>query len=167
MFFISAKSENIFFFFTPTQVTLSHFVSLPGSTSGIYIEELVNAIHAPYVPYLLQYGRLEEEYLLQELDTIQMVSLKLHWTCYEGFFVINSVNSLCKLWFIPKNNPNFMFSPGLSLLLFLSHIRNMKQSLQILIKLILGPRKFKGGICCGVHLAITCGNELLYLRIFS
>ena len=25
------------------------------------------------------------------------------------------------------------------------------------------PRKFKGGICCGGHLAITYGGELLYL----
>ena len=29
------------------------------------------------------------------------------------------------------------------------------------------PRKFKGGICCGGHLAITYGGELLYLQIFS
>ena len=28
-------------------------------------------------------------------------------------------------------------------------------------------RKFKGGICCGSHLAITYGGELLYLRICS
>ena len=29
------------------------------------------------------------------------------------------------------------------------------------------PRKFKGGICCGGHLVVTYGAELLYLRIFS
>ena len=29
------------------------------------------------------------------------------------------------------------------------------------------PRKFKGGICCGGHLAVTYGGELLYLQIFS
>ena len=29
------------------------------------------------------------------------------------------------------------------------------------------PRKFKGGICCGGHLAVTYGGELLYIRIFS
>ena len=29
------------------------------------------------------------------------------------------------------------------------------------------PRKFKGGICCGSHLAVTYGGELSYLRIFS
>ena len=28
------------------------------------------------------------------------------------------------------------------------------------------PRKFKRGICCGGHLAITYGGELLYLQIF-
>ena len=28
-------------------------------------------------------------------------------------------------------------------------------------------RKFKGGICCGGHLAATYGGELLYLRNFS
>ena len=28
-------------------------------------------------------------------------------------------------------------------------------------------RKFKVGICCGGHLAITYGGELLYLQIFS
>ena len=28
-------------------------------------------------------------------------------------------------------------------------------------------RKFKGGICCGGHLAVTYGGELLYLWIFS
>ena len=28
------------------------------------------------------------------------------------------------------------------------------------------PRKFKEGICCGGHLAVTYGGELLYLRIF-
>ena len=28
-------------------------------------------------------------------------------------------------------------------------------------------RKFKGGICCGSHLAVTYGGRLLYLRIFS
>ena len=28
-------------------------------------------------------------------------------------------------------------------------------------------RKFKRGICCGGHLAVTYGGELLYLRIFS
>ena len=27
-------------------------------------------------------------------------------------------------------------------------------------------RKFKGGICCGGHLAVTYGGELLYLPIF-
>ena len=27
-------------------------------------------------------------------------------------------------------------------------------------------RKFKGGICCGGHLAVTNGGELLYLWIF-
>ena len=31
----------------------------------------------------------------------------------------------------------------------------------------LKPRKFKGGICCGGHLVVTYGAELLYLRIFS
>ena len=30
---------------------------------------------------------------------------------------------------------------------------------------VLNPRKFKGGICCGGHLAITYGGELLYFRI--
>ena len=29
------------------------------------------------------------------------------------------------------------------------------------------PRKFKGRICCGGHLAVTYGGELLYHRIFS
>ena len=29
------------------------------------------------------------------------------------------------------------------------------------------PRKFKGGICCGGHLSVTYGGELLYLWIFS
>ena len=29
------------------------------------------------------------------------------------------------------------------------------------------PRKFKGEICFCGHLAVTCGGELLYLRIFS
>ena len=29
------------------------------------------------------------------------------------------------------------------------------------------PRKFKGGLCCGGHFAVTYGGELLYLRIFS
>ena len=28
------------------------------------------------------------------------------------------------------------------------------------------PRKFKGEICCGDHLAVTYGGELLYLQIF-
>ena len=28
-------------------------------------------------------------------------------------------------------------------------------------------RKLKGGICCGGHLAVTYGGELLYLPIFS
>ena len=28
-------------------------------------------------------------------------------------------------------------------------------------------RKFKGEICCGGHLTVTYGGELLYLRIFS
>ena len=28
------------------------------------------------------------------------------------------------------------------------------------------PRKFKGGICCSGHLAITYEGEFLYLRIF-
>ena len=27
-------------------------------------------------------------------------------------------------------------------------------------------RKFKGGICCGSHLAVTYGGDLLYLQIF-
>ena len=29
------------------------------------------------------------------------------------------------------------------------------------------PRKFEGGVCCGGHLAVTYGGELLYLRICS
>ena len=29
------------------------------------------------------------------------------------------------------------------------------------------PRKFKGGICCGSHLAVTYRGELLYLQICS
>ena len=32
---------------------------------------------------------------------------------------------------------------------------------------VLETRKFKGRICCGGHLAVTYGSELLYLRIFS
>ena len=36
-----------------------------------------------------------------------------------------------------------------------------------LLKCLIYPRKFKGGICCGGHLVVTYGAELLYLRIFS
>ena len=34
------------------------------------------------------------------------------------------------------------------------------------IKHAFKSRKFKGGICCGSHLAITYGGQLLYLWIF-
>ena len=49
-----------------------------GSPAGQHFEGLVNAIHAPYVPYLLQYGQLEKEYLLQELSCNQMVCSDFH-----------------------------------------------------------------------------------------
>ena len=32
--------------------------------------------------------------------------------------------------------------------------------------LVAGSRKFEGGICCGGHLAVTYGGELLYLQNF-
>ena len=35
------------------------------------------------------------------------------------------------------------------------------------LTIVFYPRKFKGGICCGGHLAVTYGDELFYLRIFS
>ena len=37
---------------------------------------------------------------------------------------------------------------------------------QIEVVPLLAPRKFKGGICCGSHLAVTYGANLLYLQIF-
>ena len=52
------------------------FTPYLGSISGQHFQDLVNAIHAPYVPYLLQYGRLEKEYLLQEVSCTQMVKFK-------------------------------------------------------------------------------------------
>ena len=36
-----------------------------------------------------------------------------------------------------------------------------------LLKSVYFPRKFKGGMCSGSHLAFTYGGELLYLCIFS
>ncbi|XP_077863996.1 conserved oligomeric Golgi complex subunit 7-like, partial [Saccoglossus kowalevskii] len=37
-----------------------------------YVYDLVSAIHSPYVPYLLQYGELEERNLLLLFDDIPM-----------------------------------------------------------------------------------------------
>ncbi|XP_072035028.1 conserved oligomeric Golgi complex subunit 7-like [Amphiura filiformis] len=68
--------------------------STAGSTPGTYIEDLVNAIHAPYVPYLLQYGKLEEEYLLQELGAISMEKRDLI-DCTQ--LLADSVNKLFRL----------------------------------------------------------------------
>ncbi|XP_038050090.1 conserved oligomeric Golgi complex subunit 7-like isoform X2 [Patiria miniata] len=64
-----------------------------GSPSGRHFEDLVNAIHAPYVPYLLQYGRLEKEYLLQELSCTQMERRDLI-DCAQ--FLSDSVSKLFK-----------------------------------------------------------------------
>ncbi|XP_071798393.1 conserved oligomeric Golgi complex subunit 7-like [Asterias amurensis] len=50
----------------------SAILETAGSISGSHFYDLVNAIHAPYVPYLLQYGRLEREFMLQEVSCTQM-----------------------------------------------------------------------------------------------
>ena len=43
---------------------------------------------------------------------------------------------------------------------------NLLKSQVIQLERQVRVRKFKGGICCGSHLAITYGCELLYRRIF-
>ena len=45
--------------------------------------------------------------------------------------------------------------------LFVCHFKSIAQGT------VCSPKKFKGGIWCGGHLAVSYGGELLYLRIFS
>ncbi|XP_030837480.1 conserved oligomeric Golgi complex subunit 7 [Strongylocentrotus purpuratus] len=61
------------------QITLRFIKSLEGAIQsvtdtlvGSHFEDLVHAIHAPYIPYLIRYGFYEEEHLVQELSTINM-----------------------------------------------------------------------------------------------
>ncbi|XP_072180039.1 conserved oligomeric Golgi complex subunit 7-like [Diadema setosum] len=83
------------------QITLRFLKSLEGAIQAVtdqvvgrHFEDLVQAIHAPYMPYLLQYGRYEEEHLLQELASIPMERRDLI-DCAQ--LLSESVNKLFKL----------------------------------------------------------------------
>ncbi|XP_041482343.1 conserved oligomeric Golgi complex subunit 7-like isoform X2 [Lytechinus variegatus] len=61
------------------QITLRFIKSLEGAIQsvtdkliGSHFEDLVHAIHAPYIPYLIRYSFYEEEHLIQELSTVNM-----------------------------------------------------------------------------------------------
>ena len=52
--------------------------------------------------------------------------------------------------------------------LIISHLKNGQMMFDSMQKLYLfWPIKFKEGIPCGSHLAITYGDQLLYLQIFG
>ena len=84
----------------------------------------------------------------QWLDTVHKIQLSI----YEGtdiMFIHDkkfNINCTCMSWEISAFGWR------------LCHIYHQTDCLD--------PRKFKGGICCGGHLAVTYWGELLYLQIF-
>ena len=60
----------------------------------------------------------------------------------------------------------FFFKPIMVFVLFRHVLTDDQIRKQSCKSNVLYPRKFKGGICCGDHLAVTYGGELLYADFF-
>lgn len=91
-------------------------------------------------------------------------------------------NQTFQYWLIPPLSKNLKYTSFLSHRLMckatlklkqdknliISHLKNGQMMFDSMHKVdLFWPRKFKGGIPCGSHLAITYGGQLLYLQIFG
>ena len=93
-----------------------------------------------------------------QITVCQIITRLHHPELKLGASTINKRKDLCIPYTTRKNNILIKKSQKIQL-------SDLKCA--ILNKYAFESRKFKGGICCCGHLAVTYGGELLYLWIFS
>ena len=166
---------SVYFFQIARQVTLGHWIN------GLNGEQYTMGIHLIY--------------LWSHMSEVDIFSITLqvhsHSFKYEYFNLSNQYNAhFLNFWVAPDvyTAPSFgsdniwlvgyklgLLVAGIEPLwfhkgkasIFCQCLQSERWEKQISLLDVHRVRKFKGGICCGSHLAVTYRGELLYLRIIS